>query len=80
MSRMQLHRKLKALTNSGPGELIRSFRMKRAGSLLLQKAGNISEIAYEVGYTNPSHFAQAFREHFGVPPSEYILRQQAQQQ
>jgi AraC-like DNA-binding protein len=71
MSRMQLHRKLRALTNLGPGELIRSFRMKRAAYLLQQKAGNISEIAYDVGYNNPSHFAQIFREHFGVAPSEY---------
>lgn len=78
MSRMQLHRKLRALTNSGPGELIRSFRMRRAASLILQKVGNISEIAYEVGYTNPSNFAQVFKEFFGVPPSEYVLRQESQ--
>jgi CheY-like chemotaxis protein len=80
MSRMQLHRKLRALTNSGPGELIRSFRMKRAGSMLQQKAGNISEVAYEVGYSNPSHFAQVFKDHFGVPPSEYVPRQDTPQQ
>ena len=76
LSRMQLHRKLRALTNMSPGELIRSFRMKRAASLLRQRGGNISEIAYEVGYNNPSNFAQSFREYFGVPPSEYISRQE----
>jgi len=75
MSRMQLHRKLRALTNLSSGELIRSFRMKRAASLLQQKSGNISEVAYEVGYNNPAHFAQVFREHFGVSPSEYIRSQ-----
>ena len=80
MSRMQLHRKLRALTNSSPGELIRSFRMKRAGSMLQQQAGNISEIAYEVGYSNPSHFAQVFKDYFGVPPSEYVPRQNTPQQ
>jgi len=79
MSRMQLHRKLRALTNLGPGELIRSYRMKRAASLLQQKAGNISEIAYEVGYNNPSYFAQVFKEHFGVAPSEYSLPQETSQ-
>ncbi len=79
MSRMQLHRKLRALTNLGPGELIRSFRMKHAASLLQQNAGNISEIAYEVGYNNPSYFAKVFREYFGVAPSEYPRHQQTQQ-
>ncbi len=72
MSRMQLHRKIKALTGYAPGELLRNFRLRRAADMLKQRTGNVSEIAYEVGYNNLSHFAVQFREKFGVNPSEYV--------
>jgi signal transduction histidine kinase/ligand-binding sensor domain-containing protein/DNA-binding response OmpR family regulator len=72
MSRMQLHRKLSALTNHTPREFIRVYRLKRAAQLLDKKAGNVTEIAYEVGFNNISHFAKRFRELFGVSPSEYL--------
>jgi CheY-like chemotaxis protein/nitrogen-specific signal transduction histidine kinase len=72
MSRMQMHRKLKALTGRGPHEFLRSMRLKRAEQLLRKHAGNISEIAYEVGFNNLSHFAKSFREEFGKTPSELL--------
>jgi len=71
MSRMQLHRKIKALTGYAPGELLRNFRLQRAADMLKHRTGNVSEIAYEVGYNNLSNFAVQFREKFGVNPSEY---------
>lgn len=71
MSRMQLHRKLRALTNQSAGEFIRTMRLKRAAHLLQQNSGTISEIAYEVGFNNPSYFAKCFKEFFGKLPSEF---------
>lgn len=70
MSRTQLHRKIKALTNKSTSIYIRSIRLAKARELLKNKDLNISEIAYEVGFTNPVYFTQVFSEEFGVPPSE----------
>jgi DNA-binding response OmpR family regulator len=71
MSRMQLHRKLKALTDQSTTEFIRSIRLKRAASLLEQHFGNVAEVMYEVGFNNVSYFASNFRKMFGVNPSDY---------
>ncbi|MEE9463237.1 MAG: response regulator [Bacteroidales bacterium] len=72
MSRMQLFRKLKALTNQTPSEFIRTIRLKRGAQLLKKNFGNVAEITYEVGFNNLSYFAKCFRELYGVSPSEYI--------
>jgi signal transduction histidine kinase/DNA-binding NarL/FixJ family response regulator/Tol biopolymer transport system component len=70
VSRMTLHRKLKAITGMSTGEIIRDLRLQRAHSLIQQKAGTVSEIAYEVGFQNLSHFAKAFHAKYGSNPSE----------
>jgi len=70
MSRVQLHRKLKGLTNQSPGELIRVFRLQRAFHLLKNKACTVSEVAYMVGFSNPNSFSTSFSKHFGFAPSE----------
>jgi len=70
MSRVQLHRKITALTNHPPGEFIRYLRLHRAMELLKNNAGTVSEVAYNVGFGDPSHFTRRFRELFGVLPSE----------
>jgi len=72
MSRMQLFRKIKALTNQTPGDFIRTIRLKRAASLIKQNFGNIAQITYEVGFNNPSYFAKCFKDLYGVLPSDYI--------
>jgi signal transduction histidine kinase/DNA-binding NarL/FixJ family response regulator/streptogramin lyase len=72
VSRMTLHRKLKAITGMSAGELIRDLRLQRAHSLLQQKAGTVSEIAYQVGFNNLSHFARLFKGKFGILPSVYL--------
>jgi len=71
MSRMQLHRKLKALTNHSTTEFIRIQRLKRAASLLEQNGGNVSEVCYQVGFNSLSYFTKMFKEQFGVTPSKY---------
>lgn len=72
MSRTNLHRKLKALTDCSATEFIRVFRLKRAMSLLEQKTGNITEVAYAVGFNSVSYFNKCFKKHFGKAPSGYI--------
>ena len=74
LSRMQLHRKLVALTGLPSGDFIRIMRLKRAAQLLDQQSGNISEIAYEVGFNSLSYFAKCFRGQFGLQPTEYQNR------
>ncbi len=77
MSRAQLQRKLKALVNQSPMELVRSMRLERAADLLRQNAGSIAEIAYQVGFSSQAHFTRSFHEHFGAPPSEFKKAQQS---
>ena len=69
-SRAQLHRKLKALLNKSPNQLISEIRLNAAHKMLRNKTGNVSEVAYSVGFSNLSYFSKCFKEKFGVPPSE----------
>lgn len=70
MSQSQLQRKLKALINQSPNQLIRSIRLQRAKELITQNAGTISEISYMVGYGDPGYFTKSYKNHFGVLPSD----------
>ncbi|MEM6895414.1 MAG: ATP-binding protein [Bacteroidota bacterium] len=71
MSKTQLNRKLKALTQESPRDVLRNFRLKRAAQLLAQKSDTVTQIAYQVGFTNLSYFAKCFKELYGVSPSSY---------
>ncbi|MCB9088511.1 MAG: response regulator [Calditrichae bacterium] len=75
MSRRQLLRKLNALLDCSPAFYIRRIRLERAKQLLEQRAGNVTEIAFEVGYGNLSAFTRAFKEAFHKSPSD-ILKQE----
>jgi signal transduction histidine kinase/DNA-binding response OmpR family regulator len=69
-SRSQLNRKLKLLLGKSPNQMIREFRLLRAKEMLEQRSASVSEVAYEVGYTNLSYFSKSFKETFGMLPSE----------
>ena len=70
MSRVQLYRKLKSLTNSSPNELLRRIRLRRAFSLLTTTEMTVSEVAYEVGFSSPSYFTRCYKEEFGESPTD----------
>jgi signal transduction histidine kinase/DNA-binding response OmpR family regulator/tetratricopeptide (TPR) repeat protein len=71
MSRMQLHRKLKALTDQSASEFIRYIRLQRAADLLQQPGIPIAEAAYRSGFYHLSYFSKCFKEQFGTLPSEF---------
>ncbi|MDA3866677.1 MAG: helix-turn-helix transcriptional regulator [Salinivirgaceae bacterium] len=71
MSRVQLYRKLKAVTNQTVNEFIFAVRVNEAAQILTTQNKTISEVAYEVGFRDPAHFSKIFSKHFGMPPSKY---------
>ena len=74
MSRVQLYRKLKSLTNYSPNELLRQMRLKKAASLLAASDMTIAEVAYEVGFSSPSYFTKCYKEQFGESPTDFLKR------
>lgn len=74
MSRVQLYRKVKSLTNYAPNELLRIARLKKATSLLSSSDMTIAEITYEVGFTSPSYFTKCYKDHFGESPTDFLKR------
>lgn len=72
MSRMQLHRKLKSLLGVSSTEFLRNERLKVGAELLKKGNGNISEIAYSVGFNDVSYFSKCFKEMYQSTPTEYI--------
>ena len=70
MSRAQLYRKFEALTNVPVGKFIRTMRLHKAKELLNHNGMNVTEAALETGFRNVSHFSAAFKEEFGISPSE----------
>ena len=71
MSRSQLYRKFSALLGEQPSDFIRKYRLKRGAELIKKKFGNISEVAYEVGFSQPAYFSKCFKKLFGMNPHEY---------
>lgn len=71
ISRAQLHRKMKEITGISTGEFIRNLRLKQAARLIRENKINITQVAYNVGFNNQTHFSTVFKKHFGMSPSEY---------
>jgi signal transduction histidine kinase/ligand-binding sensor domain-containing protein/DNA-binding response OmpR family regulator len=74
LSRTQLYRKIKALTGLTPTNFVSTLRLKHASELLIETSLSVSEISFQVGFSNPSYFTTSFKKHFNLTPSEYILR------
>ncbi|MEO8235805.1 MAG: response regulator [Flavobacterium sp.] len=75
MSRMQLHRKLKSLLGVSATEFLRNERLKTATKLLKKGNGNISDIAYAVGFNDVSYFSKCFKEMYDCTPTEFLEKQ-----
>lgn len=71
MSQMQVYRKLKALTGKTPSQFIRSIRLQKGKKLLLTTDLTVSEIAYEVGFSDPNYFSKTFRAKFKLSPRKF---------
>ncbi len=74
MSRMTLHRKLKALTGSSANSLIKYYRLHAAAELLKKDSVYIAGVGYTVGFNNPSYFTKCFRDQFFCTPGEFATR------
>ena len=70
LSRVQLYRKVKALTGSTPIDLLRKARLAQAQRLLHESTLSVSEIAYQVGFASPSYFTKCYKDEFGTVPGE----------
>lgn len=75
MSQPVLYKKIRALTGLSVNDFIKSFRLKKAAQLLQNNNGNISEIAFSVGFRDRKYFSAEFKKQFGQTPSEFIQEQ-----
>lgn len=79
MSSTHLYRKLKSITKLSANEIIKKYRLKKASILLKNKEGNISQIMYDVGFSNLSYFSKCFKTEFGVSPKDFQQKMSAGQ-
>ncbi|CAH1001639.1 Sensor histidine kinase RcsC [Neolewinella maritima] len=79
VSRIQLYRKLKALSGQTVSQFIRSVRLRHAAGLLEAGELTVAEVAYRTGFNAPNHFSTYFKKKFGVPPSQYPVGSEEEQ-
>lgn len=72
-SKSQIYRKMKTLIAQSPNSFIKAYRLNRAKQLLRDKSGNISEIAFDTGFSSPSYFSKCFQKEYGIKPSDFQL-------
>ncbi|MDE6439212.1 MAG: helix-turn-helix transcriptional regulator, partial [Muribaculaceae bacterium] len=83
MGRTVFYGKIKALVGMSPSDFLRRLRMQRAEELIARSKMNFSQIAFNVGFSDPKYFTKCFKKETGMTPSEYrqnALRQQAGEQ
>ena len=71
ISRVQLYRKVKALTNMSPVEFLKQMRLEKAMAMLMDTSDTVSVIAYDTGFSSPAYFSTCFKKQFGKYPTEY---------
>ncbi len=71
ISRTQLHRKLKTLTGLSTTEFIRAIRLKKAEQLLKDNVDSVTQIGYQIGFSDHSYFSKCFKKKYGISPSQY---------
>lgn len=71
LSKAQLYRKLTKLSGFSPNDFIKDFRLRKAAEAIEKDYGNISEIAYQSGFSSPSYFSKCFLKRFGILPSTF---------
>ncbi len=76
LSRANLYRKLKAITDLSPTELIRNKRLEVAAKLLLESTLSVSEVSVYVGFNSHAYFTNSFKTVYGISPTEFIQRHQ----
>lgn len=74
IGRVQLYRKFMAIVGKSPKEYITQYRLEKAAILLKTNKFRVSDVAFEVGFSNPRYFSKCFGQHFGMPPKAYIQK------
>jgi len=77
MSYSNIYRKFQSLTNKTLVDFMRSFRLKKAESLLINHNFSISEIAYQIGFNDPKYFSKCFKKEYGMTPKQYKQEKQS---
>ncbi len=72
LSKSTIQRRVKTITDKTFNQLLREYRLEQAKQLLEQRGGNISEVAYSVGFNSVSYFSFSFKKYFGYPPTEIV--------
>ena len=80
LSRSKLYRKIKALTGNSANEIIRKTRLEKGKELLEKTDMTIGEICFKVGFASPSYFTKRFKEHTGIIPKDYRLKNKEQKE
>lgn len=73
-NRSHFQRKVKTITGLSPSEIIKTIRLEKANELLLSKNGNITEVAYQTGFSSQSYFTKCYTLHFGISPTQMLQK------